>query len=43
MSLDLVFPSERDMKMLLKYLIYRLKIFNGDRDSAIPMLLAMNR
>ena len=42
-SIDLVFPSETDMKKLLKYLIYRLKIFNGDRGSAVPMLKMMNR
>ena len=29
--------------MILKYLIYRLKIFNGDRDSALPMLKLMNK
>lgn len=41
-SIDLVFHSETEMKMLLKYLIFRLKIFNGDRNSAIPMLNLMN-
>ena len=29
--------------MLLKLLIHKLKIFNGDRDSALPMLKLMNQ
>ena len=40
-DIDLVIRDEKHMQMLLKYLIYKMKTVDGQRDTAVPLLKAM--
>jgi hypothetical protein len=40
-EVDLVIKNENDLKMLIKYLIYKLQTVDGQRGSALPFLNAL--
>jgi hypothetical protein len=35
---DLVIKDDKEMKMILKLLIFKLKLFNGEKNSALPVI-----
>ena len=41
-EVDLVLPSEQDMIILIKFLVYRLETIDGQRGTAIPILKHLN-
>ena len=40
--IDLVIKDEQDMEKIIKYLIFSMKTVDGKRDSAVPILEALN-
>jgi len=42
-EVDLVIRNEAEMKILLTFLIYRMKTLDGNKNSAVPILEALNK